>query len=75
MIGRVAGAAAFDPIVNLFFLEFPETADFMGRHVLFAYPLVGGIAFDAKIFSYFVNREPPVFHAFTPYVVVIESLV
>jgi len=32
-----------------------------------AYPLVSSIAFDAKIFRYFIDREPPVFHTLTPF--------
>ena len=70
MVGSLPGAAAFDPLVDLFFLEFPGAADLVGGHVLFAYPLVGDIAFDAKIFRYFMDREPPVFHALAPYVLI-----
>ena len=66
MAGRLPGATTFDPLVDFFFLEFPEATDLVGRHVLFAYPLVGGIALDAKILSYFIDREPPVFFALTP---------
>ncbi len=66
MVGSLPGAAAFDPIVDFFFLEFPEATNLVGRYVLFAYPLVGGIAIDAKILSYFIDRETPVFFALTP---------
>lgn len=31
----------------------------MCRHALFADTPVGGIAFDAKIFGYFIDGEPP----------------
>ena len=66
VISSFSGVAAFDPFVDFFFLEFPEAADFVGKHILFAYPLIGGIALDAKIFRYSIDREPSVFHALTP---------
>lgn len=75
MVGSLPGTAAFDPLVDLFFLEFPEAADLMGRHVLIAYPLVGGIPFDAKILRYFIDREPPIFNALPPYEFITENLV
>ncbi len=75
MVSSLPGTAAFDPVVDLFFLEFPKAADLVDRHLLFAYPLIGGIAFDAKIFRYFIDREPPIFHALTPCVLVTENLV
>ena len=75
MVGSLPGAAAFDPFVDLFSLKFPESADHLGRHVLFAYPLVGGIALDAKIFGYFFNREPSVFHTSAPCVLITENQV
>ena len=31
------------------------------------FPFVGSIALDAKIFRYFIDREPPVFHTLTPF--------
>ena len=32
-----------------------------------AFPLVGSIALDAKIFRYFIDGEPPVFHTLIPF--------
>ena len=75
MVGGLPGAAAFDPFVDFFFLEFPEAADLVGRHVLFAYPPVRGVALDAKIFRYFIDRELPAFHTLTPCVLITENLV
>jgi len=74
-ISSLPDTAAFDPFVDFSFLEFPKAADFMGRHMLFAYPPVGDIALDAKIFRYVIDRDPPVFHAMTPCVLITENLV
>ena len=61
-MAHLSGAAAFDPLVNLFFFELPEAANLMGGHLFIVDPPIGGIALDAKIFGYFIDREPPVFH-------------
>jgi len=66
MVGRLSGAAAFDPLVDFFFLEFPEAAYLVGRHVLFAYPPVNGIPLDAKINRNIVYGEPSIFHQSSP---------
>jgi hypothetical protein len=66
MVSNLPGDAAFHPLVDFFFPEFPQATDLVGRHVLFAYPLVGSIALDAKIFRYFIDREPPVVHVLIP---------
>jgi hypothetical protein len=47
MVGGLPAPAAFDPFVD-FFLEFPEAARPCGQAC--GYPLVRGIALDAKIF-------------------------
>jgi len=47
MASSLPDAAAFDPLIDFFLFEFPEAKDLVGRHVLFAYTLVGGVAFDA----------------------------
>ena len=75
MASSLPDAAAFDPLIDFFLFEFPEAKDLVGRHVLFAYTLVGGVAFDAKILRYFIDREPPVFHALTPCVLIKENLI
>ena len=66
MVGSLSGAVAFNPFVDFFFLEFPKATDLVGKYVLFAYPPVGCIALDAKIFRAFIDREPPVLHALAP---------
>jgi hypothetical protein len=66
MVGSLSGAVAFNPFVDFFFLEFPKATDLVGKHLLFAYPLLGGIVLDAKILRYFIGREPPVLHALAP---------
>jgi hypothetical protein len=55
-------AGASDPLVSLFFFERPEAADFAGGHLLIADQSVGNGLLDTKVFGYFVERKPPVFH-------------
>ena len=75
MAGSLPGAAALNPFINFFLLEFPEAADLVGRHMLFAYQLVATIAFDAKISRYFIDRKSPVFHVLIPCALVTENLI
>jgi hypothetical protein len=75
MASSLTGAAAFEPFVDFFLLEFPEAADPVGGHVLFVYLLVGSITLDPKIFRYFIDRKPQVFHALIPCVLIAENLV
>jgi len=49
-------ATAFNPVVDIFFLEFPKAVDLVGRYMLSAYPFVSGIAFGVKIFRYSIDR-------------------
>ena len=47
---------AFNPVVDIFFLEFPKAVVLVGRYMLFTYPFVSGIAFGVKIFRYSIDR-------------------
>lgn len=49
-----------NPFVNFFFLEFPEDADFVGRHAFPLNPLVDRVSLDAEIRSDLVNGKPAI---------------
>jgi hypothetical protein len=51
--GLICSAFAH-PLVDFVFLEFPETADFVGRHGFFADPYINGVPLDAEINPYFI---------------------
>jgi hypothetical protein len=50
------------PIIYLNFLEFPETTDLMGRHMLLTDPLVDRIPFYSEIDPNLIYRQPSIFH-------------